>query len=512
MSLNWKEIDTIISEWNFIGGKVQQVLQPTLQTLFFEIYTKPQPTNANAQHCQQPKTQSLAFLFVSFKNKEVNIHQASRRARKPKTAQRFQQLLQARLIGATIMDIEHINHDRIIKITFEKKQHDKINDDDNATLQHCKKPATTIFFLYLKLWNNQANGMLCNEDNSIIDLVYRRPKQQLMPSEKFIFPKKTAHTKIINMREWDKELFTSFNAYIENNYTNAAKEYGEKNKTLSLQRALEKQLHAHTQSLSKIHTQLQTYRDTIGIESYGNIILANIQNISKEQMTLECEEDNEILIIPLSSTLTPVENAERYFNQAKKASRSLTILEKQNQNIQNTIAQLENIKNQFAENNFQISETEMSILFPKISHSKANTTTQSLTTKQDSIKIILQDGDMIIMVGRNARENELLLRRYVKGNDMWMHVRGNSGAFVFIKSQRKQQKTIPLETLIQCGQLAALYSKAKNESYADIYYTEVKYLKRIKHSIGLVTPIRSKNLQIKIDTQAAKNYLNEHLR
>jgi predicted ribosome quality control (RQC) complex YloA/Tae2 family protein len=115
--------------------------------------------------------------------------------------------------------------------------------------------------------------------------------------------------------------------------------------------------------------------------------------------------------------------------------------------------------------------------------------------------------DWTIIVGRNARENDELLRHYARGLDTWLHTRDVQGGFVFIKN--KPGKTIPLPVLIAAGNLAVYFSKARSEARADLYYTQVKHLKRArggkkseKSSLtGKVLPSHEKNLFIQLDTK-----------
>jgi predicted ribosome quality control (RQC) complex YloA/Tae2 family protein len=109
-------------------------------------------------------------------------------------------------------------------------------------------------------------------------------------------------------------------------------------------------------------------------------------------------------------------------------------------------------------------------------------------------------GQFVILVGRTARENDELLRRYAKGNDYWLHTRDVAGGYVFIK--HISGKSVPLETLLDAGNLAVYYSKARNAGSAELYYTRVKHLRRAKDGKkGLVLPTQEKNLNIDLDEQ-----------
>jgi predicted ribosome quality control (RQC) complex YloA/Tae2 family protein len=114
-----------------------------------------------------------------------------------------------------------------------------------------------------------------------------------------------------------------------------------------------------------------------------------------------------------------------------------------------------------------------------------------------------RSGDWLILVGRSAAENDELLRRWVKGNDLWLHARDWAGSYVFVKrqgGQRDARKSIPLETLLDAGNLALFYSKGRSNGGGDLYYTPVKYLRRAKNGPrGLVLPTQEKNLTVKLD-------------
>lgn len=103
-----------------------------------------------------------------------------------------------------------------------------------------------------------------------------------------------------------------------------------------------------------------------------------------------------------------------------------------------------------------------------------------------------------ILVGRDANENDELLRHHVRGNDMWFHTRDCPGGYVFVKY--RAGKTIPLEIMLDAGNLAVYYSKARKNGKADLYYTQVKHLRRAKNGPkGLVLPSQEKNLSITLD-------------
>ena len=112
--------------------------------------------------------------------------------------------------------------------------------------------------------------------------------------------------------------------------------------------------------------------------------------------------------------------------------------------------------------------------------------------------LTFHSGKFTILVGRNAKENDALLRHWVKSYDWWMHTRDWPGGYVFIKAFK--DKSVPLEVMLDAANLAVTYSKGKNQGAADLYYTQVKYLRRAKDGpLGLVLPTQEKNFFVKVD-------------
>jgi predicted ribosome quality control (RQC) complex YloA/Tae2 family protein len=79
-----------------------------------------------------------------------------------------------------------------------------------------------------------------------------------------------------------------------------------------------------------------------------------------------------------------------------------------------------------------------------------------------------------------------------------MHTRDVPGGYVFIKYING--KSVDLETILDAGNLAILFSKAKTYDKADLYFTQVKYLKKVKGGKkGLVLPTNEKTYTVTRD-------------
>jgi len=165
----------------------------------------------------------------------------------------------------------------------------------------------------------------------------------------------------------------------------------------------------------------------------------------------------------------------------------------------------ENLRRQLEEVQYNLLEVEENCDLPRLSEMYARVsqrlsipTGKENKTDTETPGLVFSSGGFTFLVGRTAKENDYLLRRVTRGNDLWFHTRDYPGGYVFIRTQKG--KSIPLEVLLDAGTLALFYSKARNNGSADLYYTQVKYLRRPKDGkLGLVLPTQEKNLSIKLD-------------
>jgi predicted ribosome quality control (RQC) complex YloA/Tae2 family protein len=101
-----------------------------------------------------------------------------------------------------------------------------------------------------------------------------------------------------------------------------------------------------------------------------------------------------------------------------------------------------------------------------------------------------------IWVGKSAKANDELLRRYTWKDDLWLHAKDVAGSHVIIKTQSGMTPT--KSVLERAAALAAHYSKNKTSSLAAVMYTPCKYVRKVKGSpSGAVMVDREKVILIK---------------
>ncbi len=457
MSLNCNEINLILEELNLEGAFIQDIIQPGFDSIAFYTY----------------KEGVAKTVLVCTAQNECRINEVRRKITKNDKPLRFMEFLRARIKGCKILSCKQIGLERVIKFELCHSGQDYFN-------------------MYVRLWNNASNIILCDNTDLVLDSMFRRPERYEVKGEVFIPPyaseEKVKNAKQFPIREYPKE--KSFNEFID--YW-----YSEHSTTLSRQALLEKAEKWYETSKTKMENALEnllskkeSFKDAQKLKHYGDLILSYSYLIKPDSKFLECTDydtgkEVKILIEPKK---TAQENANTYYKNYKKAQSGAIELEHDIEIAQKQIEKLTKMYNEILAEKNPV----------KIEQLLRRDSTPAQKVKKAHPGLDYTVNGWRIYVGRDANENDDLLRHYVRGEDLWLHVRDFPGGYVFIKAQKN--KTVPLEILLDAGNLAVYYSKARNNTKVDLYYTHVKYLRRAKNGPkGLVIPTQEKNLCITPD-------------
>ncbi len=464
MSLNHREIDLIVEELNIEGCFIQKIIQSSWDVLCLCLYGKGGATE----------------LLICLTASAVRLHRTKRAIPKSEKPLRFCEFLRSRIKGGMIQEVQQLGSDRIVRFTISR--------------------GDFRYYLYARLWSNAANIILTDTEGLILDALRRSPRRgeisggSYRPEESIGLPAKSKREFAI--RELPGE--GSFNERIDNYYAKLAQEVGidalreEVQKTWAARRV---RLLAAIDNLKHKHNAFQQCET---IKTEADLILSGLDNaeILGNWVELDDYRSGGRIRLQIDGTKTLVENANLRYERYRKEKRAILDLEA---DIANSEAELQELNSQEAE----LLSIDNPLVLQKALKQGRQTNSSMRPERASRAKrarpgLSFESGAWSIYLGRNNRENDELLRRHVRGNDLWLHVREYSGSYVFIKS--KAGKTVPLEVLLDAGNLALFYSKARNNGQADLFYTQVKYLRRAKTgTLGLVIPTQEKNLHIKLD-------------
>lgn len=184
---------------------------------------------------------------------------------------------------------------------------------------------------------------------------------------------------------------------------------------------------------------------------------------------------NETVNIPLDPTLTPQENAKKYFDKYSKLKRTADALEKLLQETDSEIRHLESIA---ASLDIAVSEEDLIQIKEELTEygyiRRKYTSGKKVKITSKPFHYISSDG-FHIYVGKNNYQNEELSFKFASGNDWWFHAKGQPGSHVIVKTNGEE---LPDRTFEEAGRLAAYYSKGRQAPKVEIDYTLKKNLRK----------------------------------
>jgi predicted ribosome quality control (RQC) complex YloA/Tae2 family protein len=439
MSLNWKEINLVLNELDLEGAQIQRAFQPNYETFALGVYKK-------------GVARTLLFVLT---NGVCRFHETFRAVPKADKPLRFGEFCKSRLVNGRVMSAAQLGKDRIVRIDIGR--------------------GAFRYRFYARLWSGSANIIVTDAEGAVLDAMRRLPKRGEVTGGRYM-PAVAANgggpEKEYAVRAYDTA--RSLNAAIDAEYAEHGKEQSVDALREKANRAYGARIVRIAASLERLREKEAAFANAEALKAQGEAVMARLGEANGTRSMIR--ED--------------VALAEQYFAKYKKAKSGLAQVREEIAEGERTLAATEaRLRELLAETNpLRLAK------FLKTDDDKASK--RNKAKKRPGLSFMR--GKWLLMVGRDAKENDELLRRHAKGSDLWLHVRDTQGAYVFIKAQR--DKSVPLDILLDAGNLAVFYSKARNNGKADLFYTPVKYLRRAKDAPrGLVIPTQEKNLSITLD-------------
>lgn len=233
----------------------------------------------------------------------------------------------------------------------------------------------------------------------------------------------------------------------------------------------------------KLFIQEKQMKDTEKRERYrvyGELINTYGYQLTPEDTTLTCVNyyDNNEVTIPVDNTLTPIENANKYFNRYNKLKRTYEAVSVQLKETNELIEHLETILTALdiarQEEDLVLIKQELIDSGYMRGHGNTNKKGGKVMPKSKPLHYISSDGyDMY--VGKNNYQNDQLTFKVATGNDWWFHAKQAPGSHVIIKCNNEEP---PISTFEEAASLAAFYSKNKNADKVEIDYLQKKNVKK----------------------------------
>jgi predicted ribosome quality control (RQC) complex YloA/Tae2 family protein len=230
-----------------------------------------------------------------------------------------------------------------------------------------------------------------------------------------------------------------------------------------------------------LEEQLKIAENADELKTKGDMLIANISRLKRGQNEAILQDpynpDGSEIKIDLDEKLSPSDNAQKYYQEYKKAKKSKQIVGKFYDKNKNELEHLTSLIERVDQADDMDTLEDIRHELVKMGIIRAKSSEKKIKQVVTLFKRFRSSDDFLIFVGRNSSENDLLVKQESSPNDMWLHAQQIEGSHVLILNPEKKPD-IPRRTLLEAAILAANFSKAKHSGIVPVDYTWVKYVRK----------------------------------
>ena len=173
-------------------------------------------------------------------------------------------------------------------------------------------------------------------------------------------------------------------------------------------------------------------------------------------------------------TLSPAENAQRYFKRYRKARAARQLAGEQKEKTQRELAILEGALDDLnkCENENDLADVRRTLEAEGMVRPAPGQKKQPRRPESVPLRFVSPDG-LEIIVGKNSQQNDRLTGA-ARGGETWLHAKDMPGSHVIIRTEN----AVPQDTLLLAARIAARFSKGRGGANVPVDYTLRKYVKK----------------------------------
>ena len=273
--------------------------------------------------------------------------------------------------------------------------------------------------------------------------------------------------------------FPGFSELLDDFYSGRALAERMRARTQTMHKTLSNQLARVRRKLANQEKELEATYDRERLRQLGDIVTANLHLIQRGQARLTATDfyDPEMqeIEIPLNVTLSPQQNAAKFYKDYTKAKHAESFLTEQialgrteESYLASVLEALDRAETEADVNDIRAELIEGGYLRPtdRKKQMKLPASKPMQFTSSDGIQIL---------VGRNNRQNDLLTTKLAYKTDLWLHVQKAHGSHVIIACAGAP---VPDQTVTEAAELAAWFSQARQGHNVPVDLCPVRQVKK----------------------------------
>jgi predicted ribosome quality control (RQC) complex YloA/Tae2 family protein len=276
--------------------------------------------------------------------------------------------------------------------------------------------------------------------------------------------------------EGQKTSYDSLGELLDKVYFARAERDRVKQQAGDLERWLQNELDKLKLKLKKLAKEKANAEKLETFQLHGELLMANLYLLKKGMTEAEIvnyyDENNSVVIIPLSPRKAPVENAQSFYTKYNKAKTALIKTQQQLDKTKEDIDYLEMLQQQV----MQASPLDIEEIREELAEQgwmKARVLKKKKKVVKPTPEDFISSTGLPISVGKNNKQNDYLTFKIANKSQTWFHTKDIPGSHVVIHDNEPDE-----ESILEAAMLAAYFSKARESSSVPVDYTEVRHVKK----------------------------------
>jgi len=440
MGLSISQIKALVGEMQseLVDGRIRGVDQPQPWRIVFEI----------------EKNGVRRYLLFSAHKQYARCHLVTKKEPNPKTPPRFCQLLRAHLRYKTLISLEHMQSDRIVRLRT----------------AWTRGEAASEISLIAELTGSHANLFLVNAEDVVFGALYASKNRRLPIGSAYRAPEIKLRP---SFRETEIPRVGTLNTSVDHFFRNLEEKEAEASAKHLLLSRYRQEIQKNKNRLSRFALRLSEAEAAERMLDRAEFLKAHLHEIEAGSTQFKYVDPKDragkSIGVPLDPALSPSENMALFFKKYKQSGQAKTALLAAIEKIRRTIDRLQ-----------VESKTVEAGGLPPLTALPPEAAPKQESKKREKAgpPSYWSTDDIELIVGRNASENARVTFEIARGNDLWFHASGVPGSHLIVRMLRG--KEIPYQTLLDAATLALHFSASKNERKGEVIYTYKKYLRKVK--------------------------------
>ncbi len=469
--MEYSLIKKVVEELNegVLPARIAKIYQPDAHVIIFKVWNG----------------RTTFRLLLSAEPGKSRLHLTDREFINPARPPRFCQLLRSRVTHIDSIALK--NDDRVVSI-------------------RCKGEAGSVF-LIAELTGKHPNLILTTEDQTIIDALNRVEPgcgggRKVRAGLPYLFPESGAMANVSD-QQLDEPIDGDFpyNEYAESRGVGRSEERQDLHQRLI--KLVKKQKQKIGKRLSRIEDDLALQENSEEYKIRGELLLANLHQLKRGMATVAVDnyycDPPQTITIELDPVLDGQANAQRYFKIFKKYRRGV---DHNLRRLEESEAELRWLNGLDYQLHDAVNKSDIEDISEELRHIGLLKDAGSLNARRTTIssepRETTSPSGLMIIWGRNNRQNDQVTTRMAKEGDLWFHAHKIPGSHVVLKTAGGQAQE---EDILFAAGIAAGYSKAKTDNKVEVIEARVRNVEKKKgnlpgqvfvkdYKVRLVAPLR----------------------